>query len=189
MNGKAISKSQFDLYVASVQQQAGREIPAEQRPQLLDQFISMHLAAQTAEKDGIAKDKKVEDQLALTRLNVIVDAGLQKYLEAHPVSDADLKPEYDAQVAAMPHEYHARHILVEDKDKADAVIKELKGGADFAKVAEQKSKDASAKSGGDLGWFTRETMVKEFSDAIVKMQPGHDLGAGAQPVRLACHQA
>jgi peptidyl-prolyl cis-trans isomerase C len=172
VNGKPISKSQFDLYVASLQQQAGREIPAEQRSQLLDQFIGMQLAAQVAEKEGVTKDKKVEDQLAIARLNVYVDAGLQKYLAANPVSDADLKPEYDAQVAAMPHEYHARHILVEDKDKADAVIKELKGGADFAKVAETKSKDASAKSGGDLGWFTLDTMVPEFGKAVSAMQPG-----------------
>lgn len=172
VNGKAISKSEFDLYVASVQQQAGREIPADQKSQLLDQFIGMQLAAQAAEKAGIAKDKKVEDQLAVARLNVIVDAGLQKYLEANPVSDADLKPEYDAQVAAMPHEYHARHILLEDKDKADAVIKELKGGADFAKVAEAKSKDSSAKSGGDLGWFTLDTMVPEFGKAVSAMKPG-----------------
>ena len=56
--------------------------------------------------------------------------------------------------------------------------KELKGGADFAKLAEQKSKDASAKSGGDLGWFTLDTMVKEFGDAVVKMQPG----ATSEPV-------
>lgn len=172
VNGKAISKSEFDLYVASVQQQAGREIPAEQKSELLDQFIGMQLAAQAAEKAGVPKEKKVEDQLAVARLNVIVDAGLQKYLEAHPVTDADLKPEYDAQVAAMPREYHARHILLEDKAAADAVTKELKGGADFAKLAETKSKDSSAQSGGDLGWFTLDSMVKEFGDAVTAMKPG-----------------
>jgi peptidyl-prolyl cis-trans isomerase C len=172
VNGKAITKSEFDLYVANVGQQAGREIPAEQRAELLDQYIGMKLAAAEAEKAGVAKEKKVEDQLALARLNVVVDAGLQKYLEAHPVSDAELKPEYDAQVAQMPREYHARHILVEDKDTADAIVKQLKGGADFAKLAETKSKDSSNKSGGDLGWFTLDTMVKEFSEAVVKLEPG-----------------
>jgi peptidyl-prolyl cis-trans isomerase C len=172
VNGTAISKSEFDLYVASVAQQAGREIPEDQKSQLLDQFIGMQLAAQAAEKAGVAKEKKVEDQLALARLNVIVDAGLQKYLAAHAVTDADLKPEYDAQVAAMPREYHARHILVEDKATADSVTKELKGGADFAKLAEQKSKDPSGKSGGDLGWFTLDTMVKPFAEAVAALQPG-----------------
>lgn len=172
VNGKALSKSEFDLYVASVARQAQREIPEDQKPQLLDQFIGMHLAADAAEKAGIAKDAKVQDQLALAKLNVIVDAGLQKYLEDHPVTDAELKPEYDAQVAQMPREYHARHILVEDKAVADEVTKSLKGGADFAKLAEQKSKDSSNKSGGDLGWFTLDTMVKPFADAVASLQPG-----------------
>lgn len=172
VNGKALSKSEFDLYVANVARQSGREVPEEQKGQLLDQFIGMQLAADAAEKAGIVKQPKVEDQLALARLNVIVDAGLNKYLEDHPVTDAELKPEYDAQVAAMPREYHARHILVEDKATADTITKDLKGGADFAKLAEQKSKDSSGKTGGDLGWFTLDTMVKPFADAVVALQPG-----------------
>jgi peptidyl-prolyl cis-trans isomerase C len=182
VNGKPISKTEFDLYVQNLvqQQQQQVELTAEQKSQVLDQFINMKLAADAAEKSGVAKQKKVEDQLALARMNVIVDAGLQKYLEEHPVTDADLKPEYDAQVAAMPREYHARHILVEDKATADTVTKDLQGGADFAKLAEQKSKDPSSKSGGDLGWFTLDTMVKPFSDAVAALQPGQ---LTAQPVQ------
>ena len=184
VNGKPISKTEFDLYVQNIlqqqQQQQQTELTAEQKSQVLDQFISMKLAEDAAEKSGVAKQKKVEDQLALARMNVIVDAGLQKYLEEHPVTDADLKPEYDAQVAAMPREYHARHILVEDKATADTVTKDLQGGADFAKLAEQKSKDPSSKSGGDLGWFTLDSMVKPFSDAVAALQPGQ---LTAQPVQ------
>ncbi|HEX2494806.1 MAG TPA: peptidylprolyl isomerase [Steroidobacter sp.] len=172
VNGKAISKSEFDLYVENISRQSGREVPAEQKSQLLDQFISMQLAAQEAEKSGIAKEQKVQDQLSLARMNVIVDAALQKYLDTHPVSDEELKPEYDAQVAAMPREYHARHILVENKAAADAITKELKAGADFGKLAEQKSKDSSSKNGGDLGWFTLESMVKPFADAVAALQSG-----------------
>ena len=180
VNGKPISKSEFDLYIENVGQQSQREVTEEQKDQILDQFISMKLAAEAAEKSGIAKQKKVEDQLALARMNVIVDAGLQKYLEDNPVTDAELKPEYDAQVAQMPREYHARHILVEDKTTADAVTKELQGGADFAKLAEQQSKDSSAKSGGDLGWFTLDTMVKPFGDAVAALQPGQLTAAPVQ---------
>lgn len=173
VNGKAVSKSEFELYVASVSRQSGGQpVPEEQKAQLLDQFIGMKLAADAAEKAGITKEQKVEDQLSLARLNVIADAGLQKYLEANPVKDEDLKPEYDAQVAAMPREYHARHILVEDKALADTITKDLKGGADFAKLAEAKSKDSSGKSGGDLGWFTLDSMVKPFAEAVAALQPG-----------------
>jgi len=172
VNGKAISRSEFDLYVENVGRQSGRDVPEDQHSQLLDQFIGMKLAADAAEKAGVTKDPKVADQLALARLNVVVDAGLQKYLDANPVKDEELKPEYDAQVAAMPREYHARHILVEDKAAAEEITKQLKGGADFAKLAEEKSKDSSGQSGGDLGWFTLDSMVKPFSDAVASLQPG-----------------
>jgi peptidyl-prolyl cis-trans isomerase C len=172
VNGKALPKSVFDLYVANMSRQSGREVTEEQKGQLLDQYVSMQLAAEEAEKAGIEKDQKVRDQLALARLQVLVDAGLQKYLEAHPVQESELRPEYDAQVAALPREYHARHILVDDQAAAVAITKELKGGADFAKIAAKRSKDSSSKSGGDLGWFTLDTMVKPFADAVKVMQPG-----------------
>lgn len=172
VNGKEISKSEFDLYVENVERQSKREITDEEQSQLLDQFISMQLAAEAASKDGIEKDAKVQDQLALARLNVLVDSGLQQWLEKNPVTDAELRPEYDAQVAQMPKEYHARHILVDDQAKAEAITKELKAGGDFAKSAQKNSKDPSGKNGGDLGWFTLETMVKPFSDAVAALQPG-----------------
>lgn len=172
VNGKPVSKAQFELYVDNLAQQAGREISAEQKAQLLDQFIGMQLAAEVAEQAGVTKEAKVVNQLALARLNVIFDAGLNKYLEQHPVSDAELKTEYDTQVAAMPREYHARHILVDDQATAEAITKELQGGADFAKLAQQKSKDSSGKTGGDLGWFTLDTMNKQFAEAVAQLQPG-----------------
>ena len=73
----------------------------------------------------------------------------------------------------MPKEYKARHILVETKEKADEIIKQLAAGGDFAKIAAKESKDAgSGKKGGDLGWFTTQSMVKPFSDAVAAMQKG-----------------
>jgi peptidyl-prolyl cis-trans isomerase C len=172
VNGKPLPKSEFELYVTNMNRQSGREVSEDQKGELLDQYISMQLAAEEAEKAGVDKDQKVRDQLALARLQVLVDAGLQKYLEAHPVQDSELRPEYDAQVAALPREYHARHILVDDQTAAEAITKELKGGADFAKVAAKRSKDSSSKSGGDLGWFTLDTMVPPFANAVKAMQPG-----------------
>ncbi len=172
VNGKTISQSEFDLYLQTVSRQSDRAVPDEQKPQLLDQYISMKLAADAAEKAGVAKDPDVVHQLALARMNVIVDAGLQKYIEDNPVNDDELKPEYDAQVAAMPREYHARHILVEDQAEAEGITKQLKGGADFAKLAAEKSKDSSGQSGGDLGWFTLDSMVQPFADAVAGLQPG-----------------
>ncbi len=180
VNGKALPKSEFELYVTSLTRQPGPEVTPEQREKMLDQFINLHLAAEEAAKAGMDKDQKVTDQLSLARVQVLADSGLQKYLEAHPVQDSELRPEYDAQVAQLPREYHARHILVDDQAAAEAITQELKGGADFAKVAAKRSKDSSSKSGGDLGWFTLDTMVKPFADAVKAMQPGQ---LSEQPVR------
>jgi peptidyl-prolyl cis-trans isomerase C len=172
VNGKPLPKSEFELYVANMKRQAGGEISEEQKGELLDQYISMQLAAEEAEKAGLDKDQKVRDQLALARVQVLVDAGLQKYLEAHPVQDSELRPEYDMQVAGLPREYHARHILVDDRAAAEAITKQLQDGADFAKLAAKRSKDPSSKSGGDLGWFSLDTMVPPFANAVKAMQPG-----------------
>ena len=180
VNGKPITRSEFDVYLANVSRQSGREVSEAEKDQILDQLIGMKLAEEAAEKEGLTKDPKVADDVAQARMNVIVDAQLKKYLETHKVVDEELRPEYDAQVAQLPREYHARHILVEDKPAADAITKQLQGGADFAKLAKQKSKDSSGKEGGDLGWFTLDTMVKPFADAVAALQPGQ---LTAEPVQ------
>jgi peptidyl-prolyl cis-trans isomerase C len=180
VNGKPVLKSEFDLYIANMSRQAGRDVSEEQKAEMLDQYIKMQLAAEEAEKSGIEKDAKVRDQLALARLQVLLEAGMQKYLDSHPVADSELRPEYDRQVAALPREYHARHILVDDQAAAEAITKELEKGADFAKLAAKRSKDSTGKSGGDLGWFTLDSMVKPFSDAVRTLAPGE---LTKQPVR------
>jgi len=69
-------------------------------------------------------------------------------------------------------EVHARHILVETEDEAKAVAEELKKGADFAELAKKKSKDPGASDGGDLGFFTKDQMVPEFSNVAFALEPG-----------------
>jgi peptidyl-prolyl cis-trans isomerase C len=69
-------------------------------------------------------------------------------------------------------EVHARHILVETEDDAKAVAAELKKGADFAELAKKKSKDPGASDGGDLGFFTKDQMVPEFSTVAFALEPG-----------------
>ena len=66
----------------------------------------------------------------------------------------------------------ARHILVKSEDEAKAVIKELDGGADFAKLASEKSIGPSKAQGGDLDYFGRGQMVKEFEDAAFGLEAG-----------------
>ncbi|MFA7429589.1 MAG: peptidylprolyl isomerase, partial [Rhodospirillaceae bacterium] len=64
------------------------------------------------------------------------------------------------------------HILVDSEDAAKAIITDLKKGGDFAAIAKEKSSDPGAANGGDLGWFTKGTMVPEFAEAAYALKPG-----------------
>ena len=173
VNGKPVPKSEFDLYVTNMTRQAGRDVTEEQKGEMLDQYIKMQLAAEEAEKSGVEKDQKVRDQLALVRMQVLLESGMQKYLDTHPVDDSELRPEYDRQVAALPREYHARHILVDDQAAAESITQELQKGADFEKLAKKRSKDpGTGKSGGDLGWNTLESWDPPFAEAVRLLAPG-----------------
>jgi len=83
------------------------------------------------------------------------------------IQESDLTAYYKQHLAdfAVPEQVHARHILVASQKQALAVIKQLRGGADFAVLAASESLDDSNKSrGGDLNWFQRGVMVKAFDD-------------------------
>jgi peptidyl-prolyl cis-trans isomerase C len=173
VNGKAISTEFFDQFLAVATGAPADKATPEQKSQLLDQLLNMSVAAQAAEKDGLATDETVKTKLELVRLQLLAEAASEKFMKAHPSTEAEIKAEYDTQVAGMPKEYHARHVLLETKEAAESVIRELQAGGDFAKIAAKESKDTgSAAKGGDLDWFRLEDMVKPFSDAVLALQKG-----------------
>ena len=98
----------------------------------------------------------------------------QKYIKAHPVTDADAKAEYDKIKAEQSGiEYHARHILVDSEDEAKKLIAQIKAGAKFEDLAKKNSKDTgSAENGGDLDWAKPATYVPEFSTALQGLKKG-----------------
>ena len=172
VNGKQITQEMLDTFSQAVMGNSPEPATDEQKTQLLDQLINMTLAAQAAEKDGLQKDPKVAGRLDLLRTQILAEAASEKFVKANPVTDADLKAEYDTQVAGMQKEYKARHILVDKKETAESVIRELQAGGDFSKIAAKESKDSSGKAGGDLGWFSPQNMVKPFSDAVQALEKG-----------------
>ncbi|MEY2919623.1 MAG: hypothetical protein RL261_928 [Pseudomonadota bacterium] len=173
VNGKAINAHLLDTFLQAVTGKPAAEATKEQRDALLEQLVNMTLAAQAAEKDGLATSPDVQARLDLLHTQILAEAASDKYVKSHPVSDDEVKAAYDTEVANMPKEYKARHILVETKEAADAIIKELQAGGDFAKIAKAQSKDpGSAVKGGDLGWFSAQTMVKPFADALAKLEKG-----------------
>ncbi|MFX3673784.1 MAG: peptidylprolyl isomerase [Paenisporosarcina sp.] len=93
------------------------------------------------------------------RLNLLQEKALT---EGVKVTDEEIKAHYEN----MKTELNARHVLVADEETAKEVKAKLDGGADFAAIAKEYSTEQAAQeSGGELGWFTADKMVKPFSDA------------------------
>jgi peptidyl-prolyl cis-trans isomerase C len=175
VNGAPIPRSDYDAFLKNLLQ--GKPVPpdltAEQKNGVLDELITIHLMSAQAVKDGVDKDPEVAANLDVLRMRVLSDGESQKFLKGKEPSDAELHTEYDSDVAAMDKsEYHAKHILVPSKEKADELIKKVKGGAKFEDVAKAESTDNSKTSGGDLGWFTLNHMVKPFGDAVKTLKKG-----------------
>ena len=151
------------------------------RDKLLRGVMTEKLLLGEAEKAKLGESAEVQKQLADLKKKLMVKALLdQKTTDM--ISEADLKREYDSLVASMrdQQEARARHILVATEKEAKDVEKQLADGKSFEEVARDYSKDpGSAKQGGDLGYFTKDKMVKEFADAAFKLKKGEV----SQPVK------
>lgn len=149
-------------------------VKPEVRDQVLRGVMAERVVLAEAISKGADKSESVQKQIEEMRQKLIVRAFLDART-GDSISEADLKKEYDAVVAANKdeREVHARHILVQSEAEAKDVRKKLDEGKAFEAVAREYSKDAaSAKNGGDLGYFTRDAMVKEFADAAYGMKKG-----------------
>jgi peptidyl-prolyl cis-trans isomerase C len=143
-------------------------------PAVLERLIDTRLVVNAGRKDGLATDAEVTRRLADLEDRVIQEVYVTRLIET-TVSDKAVRERYEQLAKTTPakEEVNARHILVQTEQQAKDVIAELKKGGDFAEIAKAKSIDPSGKqNGGDLGFFGREEMVPEFSEAAFKLKDG-----------------
>ncbi len=141
---------------------------------ILDQLVQ-----QTALSQSVEGQTTRRDMLALENDRRAYLAGVAVDLAAETaVTDDALQALYAERYASTSPatEYRAAHILVATEDEARQLKVQIDAGADFADVARTNSTDGAAASGGDLGWFGRGMMVKEFEDAVVTMKAGEVAG-------------
>jgi peptidyl-prolyl cis-trans isomerase C len=181
VNGTDIKQS--DLAIAEEEvagQQVAQMTPEAKREYLISFIADMVLVAKAAEAKKIPDSAEFNRKMAFARNKLLMEQFLQGEAKA-AVTEAAMRKVYDEAIGQMSKEpeVHARHILVETEDEAKAVVAELKKGADFAELAKAKSKDPGAADGGDLGYFTKDQMVPEFSEVAFKL----DKGALSDPVK------
>jgi peptidyl-prolyl cis-trans isomerase C len=173
VNGKAVPTAR----VAALEQQivaSGRQIDDATRAQIKEEVVLREVFMQEAQKRGIAATPDFKAQMELARQTIMIRALFAEYQKKNPVTDDEIKAEYEKFTAANGgKEYRARHILVEKEDEAKAIIAAIKGGAKFEDQAKAKSKDpGSGANGGDLDWANAASYVTEFSQAMIKLEKG-----------------
>ena len=173
VNGKAVPKTRLDSLAQQVAK-SGRPVTPEMEGQLREEVIAREVFMQEAEKRGVAATDEFKAQMELARQTLMIRELFANYQKANPVTDADLKGEYDKFAAANGgKEYKARHILVEKEAEAKAIIVSLKKGGKFEDIAKKQSKDpGSGAKGGDLDWANPASYVPEFTEALLKLNKG-----------------
>jgi peptidyl-prolyl cis-trans isomerase C len=170
VNGTFISKKTLETLEKEIAERSqGQSFPKEQ---LLEELIQRELLIQQAVQKQLDKTPDVIERMATVRNSLLSQAALQDYLKANPVTDEEIKAEYDSKMANMGSEYKARHILVKTEDEAKKLIVELEKGGDFTALAKKHSIDPMGSEGGDLGWFTSDRMVAPFSEAVIALENG-----------------
>ena len=170
--GQTVTEGDLKLALEDLNQQFQRMPEEQQRAAALSAIIEIKLVAAKAEQDGLAEDPAFKRRIAFLRDRALHEEFVKTQI-ADVITDEEVRARYDKEVAATPpqNEVRARHILVKTEDEAKAIIKELNDGADFAKLADEKSQDKGG-SGGDLGYFGPGQMVPEFEKAAFALDVG-----------------
>jgi peptidyl-prolyl cis-trans isomerase C len=172
VNGQYIPKSALATLEKEIAERShGQSFPKEK---LIEELIQRELLVQDATQKQLEKSPELLAQLEVAKKALLTQADLQNFIKANPVTEAEIKAEYDSKInAEKGTEYKASHILVKTEDEAKKLIAELDKGAEFGKLANKNSLDAKeSQNGGDLGWFSASQMVAPFSEAVAALEKG-----------------
>lgn len=181
VNGIAIDRQTFDLYLESRTQKSAAQATDEEREAVLRELKDIYLLSTQPKAKALEKEPRVKAQIELGYRGTLAQAVAQDYVNRNPASEEDIVAEYNQQIEHAPDsQFKARHILVETQSAANDLISRLDDGADFVTLAKEHSTGPSGPSGGDLGWFSPNQMVKPFSDAVAELDDGAYTAAPVQ---------
>lgn len=182
VNGAAIHRSELLIVQRALPAQF-QQLPLEVLyPALIERMVDAKLIYEAGRKEKVDTDDEVKRRVQQFAERVVQEVYLNRLIETQ-VTEDQLRKRYQVFVQMNPakEEVSARHILVQTEAQAKEIIVELGKGADFAELARAKSIDPAGKQqGGDLGYFSRDEMVPEFSEAAFKLKDGETTAA---PVR------
>lgn len=180
VNGKTISREDIDTLLKAMPGVNFDSLKPDVKQKVIEQAIERELLKQNAIKSGIQNSPTFKEALEKIKEDLSLEVWMKQEFEKITISDAEAKKFYDAnpEKFVMPEQAKARHILLKDEAEAKKVIEELKKSSKeklesaFIAMAKEKSTGPSNSNGGDLGWFSKDQMVKEFADAAFALKKG-----------------
>lgn len=172
-DGREVRESLVRYYALNALQKPIEDLTPEERETIVDNLVDLDVLAEAAEARGLQDERTIAVELELQRQQLLARTLVNRYIEENPPTEAELQAEYNANLSQLETvEHKARHILVESQEEATALIEQLDGGADFGELAQEHSIDPAGSNGGDLGWFTSDSMVAPFAEAVDAMEVG-----------------
>ena len=173
VNGVAIPESLLDQNVRINVSQGAKDSP-ELRQVIKEELITREVLAQEASKKKLDKTPDAQEQFAQLRQTFLIELLLADYFKNNPVTDAEIKADYDRQIAAMADakQYRLSLIVVKTEDEAKNLLARLRKGEPFAKLATEKSIDPSKKDGGNVGWVMPGQILPVISNVMVNLNKG-----------------
>jgi len=173
VNGATIEQATFDFYLQSRVQKPADQATQEERDAILQELTDIYLLTTQPRAKELEGSDRIKAQIELGYRGALAQAVATDYIASNPATEAEILATYKEQIEMSPSkQFKARHILVESQAGATDLISQLDGGADFADLAQANSTGPSGPSGGDLGWFAPNQMVKPFADAVSALEDG-----------------
>lgn len=186
VNGAKITSGQLDQWVSVVVSGGGKDTP-ELRQALLNELIVQEAITQDVKKTGLLTKGDNAFKLKLAEKNAVVEIWFSQYFTSHPLTDSDIRTEYEKQVAMSKDpknakEYQLSQIVVASEADGNQILTQLKSGASFAALAKEKSLDkASAANGGLLGWALPTQLASPLNDLVPTLAKG---GVASKPIQI-----
>ena len=173
INGTPLSESVFRYYALTTRQKNADELTPEERAAVIEDLVGITLLSEAAKKDGLLDSRTVAAQMELNRLQMTARLAATDYIQKNPPSDDEIKKVYDENLPRLSgYEYKARHILLGSEADANTVIEQLRKGKNFVALAKEHASGPTGPNGGDLGWFSADSMIAPIIEAVSTMTVG-----------------
>lgn len=173
VNGHEIRVSEVQMATEDIIGQLPNLPPKVRFPYVVEYLIERHLLAQYAVKEGIADTEEYKRRLALYQAKALRDAYFFQKIRPM-VTEEEIRKVYDEEAVKLQQteRIRARVIQVATEQEANDILGRLANGETFEDLAKKYSLDGSKEAGGDLGYFTADDMVAEFSKAAFALKVG-----------------